>query len=163
MYMFDRRLRARIHAKECVYACMHCCCWYERARGFPVSQVGSRSIWFARACKRSLRRKKEEGIVPPRPIHPRNCCPLPNNNAPSVEIMSWLLRWNAVRRLPMELMHAAADDDDIIDGWLCVLRRCLQMALQAQSEVCLFHFDVVVGHWFINCYRHIQVQFSGCS
>jgi len=62
--MYVRQTVARAHAQvcACVYAVHALHCITTRARWFPMSQVGSRSIWFARVHtqKPSKKEKKEK-------------------------------------------------------------------------------------------------------
>jgi len=96
----DGYARARVHTLRCANVCMHACIhcnsytrsarlWFLWAR-LEVGRFGLRARWW-RACKRSLRRKRVVGRNSS--SAPWNCCPLPNK-IPSVEKMSWLLRWN---------------------------------------------------------------------
>jgi len=118
-----------------------------RARAFPMSQVGSRSIWFARAKEAFVRwnfsssSNRRVCVLLPTPVKFR----LSKN-------MSWDLRWNAVARrlrrcwLLMILLFFLFVDDDMLWWWMegVVKKHMLRETCGGDASKWLFYDQLVL-------------------
>lgn len=172
--MYVRQTVARAHAQVCACVCVYAVhalhCITTRARWFPMSQVGSRSIWFARVHtqkpSKKEKKEKEEG----------NSLPYSSNQGtvahsrikiPSVEKMSWLLRFVGM------LLTSKASDAAVVnwctrldDDGVCFAKKSADGVANRSEDFfyLIFFFCLMVITDFKLLSAHPSSIFSGtCS